>query len=270
MNCTTHKTIIDEATGETVCSTCGIVFEEKMVEYNMIDYTTSSQALNLGQTSRISKIGNETPRSQKNNMLNIIRLDNRLRYNSDNNKKVRMERIGTLCDKLGIPQYIEIDIFNLATKVKQDKLTSGRSLFELDVGILFYICKKLGIPKSMHEVEQITGVKKGKIFSTMKLLVEKYGTINDIVPLESLISKYANILGMTPIHTKQAIILLNKLQNIITFDGRSPLVIVAAILLTISRQSKNHKITQTKLANQIGVCDVSIRHLLQSTHMGIL
>lgn len=274
MNCKKHIPLNDTERGEVICQACGQVLEERMIDTNDLtpknssSVTDSSQHLDLGQSTLISKSMEEIPHENRSMALKIRKWDNRIKYDSNKKEKIRNESINNICDKLQLPEYVKLELIQFLAKAKNERVFAGRITSEIEAGATLYMCKKYDIPKSIKSIANALDTKPAKVYKALKVLSEKYGTQNKIQPIESFIPQIISAANMTESHANEV---RRILENVKKLDdnhvGKSPLVVIGAIALTVSRKSGNHYMTQRQMAEIAGISDVAIR--LMTVRLGL-
>lgn len=202
----------------------------------------------------------EVTNENKSLALKIRKLDNRIKFDNNKREKTRNEHIDTICEKLQLPEYVKIDLKQFLAKARKDRVFAGRISAEIEAGATMYMCKKHNIPKSMKAIANARDIKSTKVFRALKTLYEHYGEQNQVQSIESYIPQIISGANMTQSHANEVRRILETVKKRDdNHIGKSPLVVLSAIALTVSRRSNNHHITQRQMADVTGISDVAIR-----------
>lgn len=261
-----HIPVTDEHRGEIFCQKCAQVLAERIVcdELHLLEVTESHMAINLGQTTLISKKTSDIPYKARPQYYKIRKMENRIKIASGQKEQSRIILTIGICDQLKLPKAVQADILKIMTKLKKGRWTSGHVIKELLAASTLYVCRKYAIPKSMDDISIATEIPKKKIFQALKLVIDMYGPIQAVQPIESYVPQYASRVGLNPYQQKEVFRLLEKIKN--NDDnhvGKSPIVVIGSIILHMARTSDDFHMTKTKIADLLNISDVGLQNMIK-------
>jgi transcription initiation factor TFIIIB Brf1 subunit/transcription initiation factor TFIIB len=155
--------------------------------------------------------------------------------------------------KFSFPKYVEKDVLNLARKAVEEKLTMSFSKLEILASLIYYVCKREGIPILLRELERKLNVNRKRILRCYKFLVKRLN-LNEKIPLEadSYIIRISSELGFNGKLTTLAIDISRKLRI-------SHPVVRAVVAVWLASKKIGTKIKKKDLSRVSGISETAIR-----------
>ena len=270
-----HNAINDTFAGEIVCNLCGIVIEEKTTHDEMYSHTytmdgsgstfTGQTNKNVGESTFIRKSMKDfngksiTPNNRR--MLKQINIwDNRVKWQYNNGHLMFI--VKQQCSLLKLNEVTTIEVHNLMKKVVDEKLTKGRVKLDLLSAIIYYICKKNDIPKSMAEISKAMDIPTKRIYKNLRVINEAYGIVTKIPNLDSYVSKYFSKTSINIKYEPEVRRLLRILQDSKFHEGKSPAVLVGAVMkYIVLNMDCDFNGTFSEISEACEISDVSLRSM---------
>lgn len=288
----TGTIVTDQHIGETVCSKCGSVLKE-----NIVDTTTQEGTMNsleqyydrkrtggpstLAHHDRaLSTVMDARPRDAYGNKLSSESYSSfkRLRTWDTRSKSTSGQRtlqygfsfMNLMLDKMSIPKNITEDAAYLYRKAVDKKLLSGRSRKVIVAACIYAACRQANIPRSIQGISKIADARQKQVSKAYRILKTSLNLELEPYRAEGFIPRIASAIGADEFTKRQAYEILKKARNHAeeneTEDilvGKSPKGIAAAVLyLAYTRNSgkgKQGKITLKMLAEASDKSNVTIR-----------
>lgn len=267
MNCIKHTSIEDPNNGEIVCSSCGVVLKEKLPVEDE-PFTVFHDAAQLERSHRSPNVGTSTMMARKTHThqnpdpkfksLNI--LDSRIRVSDGGSRKQVHDLTYSICNKLGLPEYVKLDIEKLHDRIRSVNMQRGHAIDTMVAACTLVICRRNDIPKTIREITKIANVNQKNVFKLYRFITEKFDIDIKFATPESYISSVSTKLGTSEIVSLRARNIIKELrkQRHQIQGGKNPVVITCGALY-LSAILNNEARTQKQFALASGITEVSLR-----------
>ena len=267
----------DEEKGETICRTCGLVIEDKMVDFSQewrdfeddrggsrrrtgapSTYTQFDQGLGteVGQTSDFYKLGSD---KDKDKFFRLRKWHYRISTAIERNLKVALAELKRVSSFLKLSKNVEEEAARIYTLAVQKGLVRGRSMESVVAGALYAACRRHEVPRTLDEMGEASGIEKKEIGRTYRFVTRELEI--DILPSNpaDYIPRFASALNLSADTQTKAVEILEQARDIELTSGRGPTGIAAAALY-VSSLIHGEKRTQREVADVAGVTEVTIRN----------
>ena len=284
-----QSTLVDDMqNGETICSGCGVVVNDQIVDYgpetissNLEDkmklaratgQTTYSQH-DLGITTEISisakdfsgKTINHEVASQ---MHSLRKWQQRVRVSSPRERRLAsvLAKMGETCDGLNLSKNVLETASMIYRNLDGHVDVKGKSVVSITAATIYMACKQCDVVRSLEEIcRSICPPKDVK--SKTKLAARYYRTIvmeigqlaAPIVTMDKYISKIANMTQTDVRVERLALEIAEKTKDNSVADGKAPNGIAAAYLYVAS-VLLGQNVLQRDVSSVAGVTEVTIRN----------
>ncbi len=271
--------------GETVCSECGFVARENIIdpgaewvnhsnteERSRVGSPTSLTLSDKGLSTQIMRSDLTSGSARKHGMSGKSLRDWRRRQIMDQRSKTRDSRVRNISiamqyvrDRGGLPEQIEQEAASLYRKVVEMGLVTGRSIRGVSAACVYIASREARIPKKLEEVaesfDMVSEVEKKELKRTIRLVARNLGT-HHITGPEEYFEKFHSDLGLPPSILGDARELWSMIGSSLDWQGKKPSGIAGVILYYCS-QNSNSKRTQGEVCNVAGISEVTLRGLLK-------
>jgi transcription initiation factor TFIIB len=278
--CGSSHIIRDEDMGEFVCSNCGLVIkddildqspewrattlEEKQAKKRVgppTDYTHYDKGLSTTITLDRDAFGRPLSPDVRRQMWRLRRwhIRSRIRENKTRNLMRAMNELERLSDKLNVPSAAKARAAMIYRKALDEDLVKGRSIAAVLAASLYAACRLAQLPKSLDEFSEASTRDKREISRCYRLLLRRLRIkmpVHD--PLE-YVSKIGGDVGIAGEIQGLAIRLLREAHAKGLISGKDPRGVAAAILYIASKLKDEH-VTQKEIAEAAGITEVTIRN----------
>ena len=280
--CEQEGLILDEDAGEIVCSHCGLVIENTIIDtgpewisYSYEDDAEKSRTGPLVSFSKYDKgfsseIGLDRSLKSKKNVVDhykmhrLRKLNVRIKHDaSQRNLSQGMSELDRLCDRLKIPHDLQELASKIYRKALKENLIRGRSIASMVAASLYLALRRANVPRSLKEISDVSTRSKKEISRCYRHLfwrLDYHSIINDPIHYVSKIATKANISNKTQ---NEAIDLLQKGKRMNLTVGKDPSSVAGAALY-IACMECSERVTQKKIADAAGVTEVTIRNRYKS------
>jgi transcription initiation factor TFIIB len=278
--CSGSKFVTDVETGEIVCSQCGIVFQEEILdqkpewraftpeETRMKARTgppTSLQKFDKGLSTTFQPYKDATGRSLpmkerfKMMRLRLWNIRARMNHSTSRNLSHAMRELTRLSDKLHVPRDVEEQAAQIYRKVLDRGLIRGRSITSIAAASLYAACRLTRTPRSLREVVTASTRSRREIARSYRLVQR---SLNRKMPVDEpvkYVPKIASKVGLSQNMQNLAVDLLRRAKQRKAIVGKGPVGLAAAALY-IAAAMTGEKVTQRVLARAANVTEVTVRN----------
>src|SRR3989344_4398921 len=268
--------ILDKERGEVICKDCGLVIEEKMVdfghEWREFDHEDADKkrrsgapmtylkfdrglGTSIGQKSDVYQLGSK----ERNKFFRLRKWQYRISTAIERNLKLALAELKRVSSYLKLPKSVEEESARIYTMAVQHNLVRGRSMESVVAGALYAACRRHELPRTLDELSEASGIDKKEIGRTYRFITRELGI--RILPSNPVdyIPRFASALKLNPGTQSKAVEILEKAQKEELTSGRGPTGIAAASLY-VAALINNEKRTQREVADVAGVTEVTIRN----------
>ncbi|NOZ81427.1 MAG: transcription initiation factor IIB [DPANN group archaeon] len=262
--------------GEIVCRDCGLVVEDKMVDFDQewrafdsnqaaqrrrtgapMTYTQYDQGLGteIGRKADIYQLGSK----DRNKFFRLRKWQYRISTAIERNLKLALAELKRVSSYLKLPKSVEEESARIYTLAVQKGLVRGRSMESVVAGALYAACRRHDVPRTLDELSEASGIEKKEIGRTYRFVTRELGiTILPSNPAD-YIARFCSALKLAAKTQSRAIEILEQAQKAELTSGRGPTGIAAASLY-VSALIHGEKRTQREVADVAGVTEVTIRN----------
>jgi len=279
--CGANNLVHDNDTGETICSDCGLVLYQQMMNKgpewraftseekasrSRVGGPTSYSVHDKGLSTTISQIdrdalGRRLPLSTRLQMWRLRKWQIRSRVHSsaDRNLAQAMSELERLSDKLYMSQGTKEKAAVIYRKALDKGLVRGRSIATIMTASLYAACRGTGTPRSLREIAEVSLVNKKDVARCYRLLLRELDVKISIADPLTYVSKIALKAEVSGVSQGKAIEILRRARHKRIATGKDPMGIAAAVLYIACLQN-NEKRTQKEIADAAGVTEVTVRN----------
>lgn len=274
--CNSKNLFINQDKGEVICKQCGLVIEDKMVEFGQewreyeddsgssrrrtgapMTYTQYDQGLGteVGQKGDLFHLANK----DRSKFFRLRKWQYRISTAIERNLKLALAELKRVSCYLKLPKMVEEEAAMIYTQAVQRGLVRGRSMESVVAGALYAACRRHEVPRTLDEISDASGIDKKEIGRTYRFIARELGiNIRPSNPID-YIARFATSLKLKAESQSRAVDLLEEAQHKELTSGRGPTGIAAAALY-IAALLNGEKRTQREVADVAGVTEVTIRN----------
>jgi len=275
--CGSNIFIEDKKMGEIVCAKCGLVYQE-----NIIDFGQEWRAFDADQLERRARGGApvtivkhdkgvsaevgkglaelyKVPSKKRAQYYRIAKWHKKLLRVRERNLSLAMNELQRLVSFLQLPKSVHERAAKYYERIVSEGLVRGRSVEAIIAALVFAVSKEMGVPRSMEEIIEASGVDKKDLSKTYRQVARALGI--RIVPTDpaSYVSRYCSELRLSDKVLVKAVEILKKAKSKELTRGKGPGGIAGAAIY-IASLLLNEKRSQREISNVCGVTEVTIRN----------
>jgi transcription initiation factor TFIIB len=281
-SCKTDNAIItDPKSGEIICSKCGMVVSDNLLEsrqeWHTFDIDKSVGRARTGLPSSLARhdmglstvIGKENVDATKNKIepvmlstLHRLRTwDFRTQVHSSTDRTLRLafDELDSLRDKLGLSDAIVEKTAYIYRKAQQKGMTRGRSIHSVLAAAIYISCRQMEVPRTLDEIATIGNIKRKSIAKCHRELILELQLQLPTIDTTKCIARVANKANISEKTKHQAMTLMNDVVKTGISAGKDPMGLAATVLYASCIKTGEQK-TQVDLANAAQITEVTIRN----------
>jgi transcription initiation factor TFIIB len=288
--CDSVHFIHDYDAGETVCSNCGLVLHEQMIDkgpewraftheekesrsrvggpesYSVYDKGLSTV---IGRTDQ-DALGRKLPMSTRFQMWRLRKWQIRSRVHAslDRNLAQAMAELERLSDKLHIPESIKEKAAVIYRKALEKDLVRGRSIAGIIAASLYAACRNIETPRTLREISDASLVNKKEVARCYRLILCELNIQMPVADPMTYVSKIGEKTGISGQTQVLALKLLREAKRKRVAAGKDPTGLAAAALYIACGQTGEIK-TQKEIAEAAEVTEVTVRNRYKSLKLGL-
>jgi transcription initiation factor TFIIB len=275
----------DNIRGETICSDCGYVAVENMIDpgAEWVNHSNGDDKSRVGAPSTLTLsdkgLSTEIRRSdltsggaRKHGLSGKALRDWRRRQRIDQRSKTRDSRSRNLSvamqfirDRGDLPPQIEQEAASLYRHSVERGLVTGRSIRGVTAACVYIAAREAKIPRKIEDIgdafDMVSEVEVKELKRTIRLVARNLGT-HHITGPEEYFEKFHSDLGLPPNVLGEARDFWNGVKDDLSWQGKKPSGIAGVVLYYASQNSTSPR-TQSEVCAVSGISEVTLRGLLK-------
>ena len=281
--CGSPKLILDYEVGEEVCSDCGLVNSEDIVntgpEWRAFtsaekdkrtrvgmarSYTLYDMGLSTSFSGNRDARGNRLDTDTRNRMNKLKRYDTRSKLDDTRgrNLSIAMAELDRLSAILYIPKTVKEHAALIYRRALTADLIRGRSIDAFIAASLYAACRKLRVPRPLKEVSKASTREHSEVSRSYRLLHRELNLKMPIDDPMKFVSGIASKLNVRQDTQHKAVDILRTAKERRGLSGKDPRGIAAAALYMACLENDDKRI-QKDVAAAAGTTEVTLRNRLR-------
>jgi len=279
--CASSNLIEDYRMGEVICSDCGLVVRDNVLdegpEWRAFTRQEKQKRSRVGTPSSLSvhdkglstvidrvnkdAFGRQLPAAKRLQMLRLRKWQIRARVHSsvDRNLSQAMAELDRLTDKIRVPPSIKEQGALIYRRALDKGLVRGRSILAIAAASLYASCRFTQTPRTLKEVSNASYVKRKDIARCYRLLLRELNLKMPVANPINSVPKIASKININEKTQQTAIKLLHSAEENKLTAGKDPQGMAAAAIY-IACVLEGEKKTQKQIAEAAGVTEVTVRN----------
>ncbi|MEM0372266.1 MAG: transcription initiation factor IIB [archaeon] len=271
----------DYARGELVCTKCGLVIDENIIdsgpEWRAFDSDQRDKRPRTGAPIKFTKPnkGLATEIDQYNRDIRGVKISAKTRAqmyrlrkwhkrtsissSMERNLAIALSELERIASSLQLPNNIREAAALLYRKAVEKGLIRGRLIESVVAAVLYTVCRQYGIPRTLDEIAEVSGINKKEIGRTYRFLKRDLGISMPLTNPVHYVPRFASELGLSGQVQEKAREILEKAIGSGLISGRGPTGVAAAAVY-IAGVLMGERKTQKEVADIAGVTEVTIRN----------
>ena len=278
--CNKTSLILDESSGEMICSACGVVVSENResggpewrsfandgTDKSRVCAGSSITMHDMGLSTVIGSAnkdatGKPLSSSMKKSIDRLRTWDSRSQASTslDRNLRQALSEMDKLKDKLSLSDAVIEKSAYIYRKANEMKLVKGRSIHGLVAACVYAACRDTETPRTLDDVADGINIRRKDVARCYRLIFRELDLKVPVADPINGVARIASIAGLGEKTKRKAIELLNKAKKIGMVAGKDPMGLAAAALYLCCIASGGTT-TQKNISEASGVTEVTIRN----------
>jgi len=259
--------------GEIICRDCGLVIEDKMIDFDKewrdtdsdvaerrrrvgspLTYTHADRGLGtqIGTKQELAKLG-------QSKFYRLKRWQQRTMTGLERNLQQALAEVHSLASALQLSRQVEEETARIYTLAAQKGLAKGRQIEELVAAACYIACRYFDVPKHIKEIAEKSGVERKILHRNYKHLIRNLNLRVTQSDPTDFVFKFASKLKLSAETQTLAIEIIEQAKAKAITSGKSPVGIVGGAIYIASMINKEKR-TQGQIAKEIGATEVTVRN----------
>lgn len=281
--CGNTSIISDLDNGERVCSNCGLVIEDEIIdrgpEWRAFTLTEKNNRSRAGSVSSLSFYdkglstiikGDRDAAGRRLNTETLVKMDRLRKYDNRSkfdeswrrNLSIAMAELDRMCVILHIPQSVKEQAAAIYRKSLKKDLIRGRSIDAFIAASIYAACRAAEVPRPLKKISQVSTRDHSEVARTYRLLIKELNLRMPIDNPTKFIPSIAAKLKLKRLTEEYAIRILRKAREKQELTGKDPRGLAAAALYMACIENNDKRI-QKDVANAAGTTEVTLRNRLR-------
>ncbi|VVB66334.1 Transcription initiation factor IIB [Candidatus Gugararchaeum adminiculabundum] len=279
--CGSLKLIRDYEKGEVACSQCGLVVAENIAdegpEWRAFDSEQREKRARGGAPIKYMRPnkGLVTEIDQYNRDIRGARISSKkqaqlyrmrkwhkrasIASSMERNLAIALSELDRIASYLGLSDDIRESSALLYRKCIEKGLIRGRLIESVTSAVLYAICRKYGIPRTLDEISKVSGIEKKEIGRAYRFVARELDLHVPLTDPKQYVPRFSASLNLSGKVQEKASELLKKAEKKKLVSGRGPTGVAAAAVYIASAIAGERR-TQKEVADVAGVTEVTIRN----------
>jgi len=254
--------------GEVVCSQCGLVINERSVDFNHSGkraYTSqekkqrehtgapiSSLLPDMGLTTVINKKDIKDP-----DLKRAVKWNTRITWEK-RNILIATTELKRISSNLKLPNHIRFEAIKLYKEAFKKKLLRGRSINSMIAACIYLAIRIKKIPRTLQEILEESAENEKDIRRCYRVLIRELNIKSPNTDPSALIPTYIANLKLNHEVEETATKIVNTFSANFSTSGKDPKGIVAGAIY-LACKLKGLELTQKQIADIVGITEVTLR-----------
>lgn len=274
--CGSEKFVDDPDVGEAVCSSCGLVVNDRVMnrgpDWRVHTQEERNAKAHVGPPSTLARHDRNLPtfigysgarngrdglgrrlspeKQQEIQRLQKWQVRTMCGSSSERNLSKAMSELDRLTDMLHIPFPIKERAAALYRKVLSHRLVKGRRIMAMSAAVLYAACRLSENPRTLKEFANTGRVSKKELARCYRLIINELDVKIPVWNPITCIAKIATKVGISMQSQQRAAAILTQLRGTDTLRAKDPMGLAAASLYTACRLEKEKKLRKNSLKPQ--------------------
>jgi len=262
------KIILIQEKGENVCSRCGLVINERILdishsgkraftkqEKEKRERTGSPISIllpDMGLSTIIDKSNIKNP-----DLKRAAKWNSRMTWDK-RNMLIATTELKRIASNLNLPSHVKKAAIRLYIEAFKKKLLRGRSINGMVAACLYFSFRKRKIPRTLQEILEETSVSAKNVRRCYRTIIRELNLKAPSTDPISLVPRFIAELRLDVNAEKKTIKILKAYISNYSISGKDPKGLCAGALYLVCKV-QNRKISQKEIANLVGVTEVTLR-----------
>jgi transcription initiation factor TFIIB len=278
--CGSTRIIRDDDTGEIVCSECGVVITDTVMdtgpEYRAFNiqeandrrrtgsgysYTIYDKGLSTVIKGDRDAKGNRLDSETRRRMRRLQRQDNRSKVDETHsrNLSIAMAELDRVSSELHLPRNVKEEAALIYRRSLKEDLIRGRSIDAFVAASVYAACRILKVPRPLKRVAAASTREYSEVAMTYRLLIRELKLKPPVDQPFKFVPSIASKLGVRQPTERLAVEILREADKRKGLTGKDPRGLAAAALYMACQENDDRRV-QRVIAEAAGTTEVTLRN----------
>ena len=280
-SCHSFDTVFDHNRGELICSNCGVVISDKLIdkgpEWRAFDSDQRERRTRVGapmtftiHDQGLSTIidwknkdfsGKEIPSRLRSQIYRLRRWQSRIRVSdaTERNLTFALSELDRMSSVLGLPKNLRESAAKIYRSAVKNHLIRGRSIEGVAAASLYAACRICKIPRTLQEIAECARVDKKEIGRSYRFVASKLNLSSNPTKATDYVARFVSELKLSSEVAKKATAIIQLAERKGLTSGRGPTGVAAAAIYVASIYYRERR-TQRDIARVSQVTEVTVRN----------
>lgn len=268
----------DYKRGEVLCSDCGLVMEERLVDpgaewvnNEKVERSRVGAPVNLlrvdkGLSTEISGTsrdysGRAVTNRTRTQMYRLKKWNDRAKTHGSRarNLEKAIAELNRLVSITGLPKVVADRSIAYYRRVLDNRLVVGRTIDSMVAACVYLANQELKTARSLEDIVKHSPAPRKQITRAFRLVKQKLGVRISVALPEDYLGRYCGLLSLPPSVLAECHRIVAEANAIEIMHGKSPTGMAAAVVYIASRSTDRFR-TQKEISEVSGVTEVTIRN----------
>jgi len=262
------QAIAIENTREIVCSNCGLVINERGLDYNHSGKRAYTQQEKQARDRTGSPISNLIPDMELTTVINkndiknpdlkrAAKWDTRMPW-AKRNLLIATTELKRISSNLDLPTHVKMEAMRIYRQAFKNKLLRGRSINAMVAACLYFSCRKKKIPRTLQEILEQSNESAKDVKRSYRAIIKELKLKAPNTNPSALIPRFNAELNLNADTERVAIKIVEMFTKYFPISGKDPKGLCAGAIY-IATKLKHIELTQKEIADTIGITEVTLR-----------
>jgi transcription initiation factor TFIIB len=279
--CASRNLYYDQLRGERLCSDCGLLVEENIVdhspEWRNFDSSSGKDKSRVGAPASVllhdkglqttidwqnkDYSGAPIKSKTKSQMYRMRKWQQRSKTQNarERNLSVALNRMDMICSKLVLPKSVNERSATIYRKALANDLIRGRSIDVVAAACIFIANQQMQTARTVDDIAGVAELGPKEIGRTYRDIKRRLMIKTPVTDPQIYIERFCSELGMNSIAKTKAIELVREADRLELTHGKSPSGIAAAAIYIAGQLTLQIR-TQREIADVSNITEVTIRN----------
>jgi transcription initiation factor TFIIB len=278
--CGSARLEMDYVRSEVVCSDCGLVVDEKMIDHGQ-EWTSYSQeewasqartgppmsylVHDKGLSTDIPEANVDAQKRRlsmktKQRFYRMRMLHNRVRAGIPGGRGLieALRELDRISSTLGLPPTFKEEAARIYRRAREEGLVQGRSIRAVMGASVYAVCRLNDVPRTFDEIATAANVDPKAVKRAYNAVARKLKITLQLTRPRDYLERFSSQLGLSREVRAKAVEYLDTVPELDIVSGKSPLGTVAAAIYMAAVEVGEH-VTQRDISRIAGVSEVTLR-----------
>jgi transcription initiation factor TFIIB len=278
--CGSTRLEMDYVRSEVVCSDCGLVIDENIIDhgqewtsYSQEEWATHSRTgppmsylvHDKGLSTDIPEANVDAQKRRlsmktKQKFYRMRMLHNRVRAGIPGGRGLidALRELDRISSALGLPSRLKEEAARIYRRAREEGLVQGRSIRAVMGASVYAVCRLNDVPRTFDEIAKAANVGGKAVKRAYNAVSRKLKLTLQLTRPKDYLERFGSNLQLSRKVRARALELLDTVPEIDLISGKSPLGTVAAAIYMAAAELGEH-VTQREISRIAGVSEVTLR-----------